>query len=319
MTIIIIVLVAIIAILAFLLIQKKTNDLQELIKYKSQVDTAKAQLLGAKNSYNAILEKTEQANMKYNALMEKYQTAVMQNEDQIQYLRQHRQEDLDKEFEVKRKAEEAKLQLNLNNKKEDYKILEQNLTDAMRQMNEQKEKINSQVEFERQKFQNILAPLRLYQREQQQRLFYTIQVPEQYREDINFLLTSVAQKVRHPDIISKLVWSEYIKPYIDDTFKRIEIKTEPGIYKLTNINNNKPYIGKSTDVKKRIADHFKSSVGIKSIADQTVHHAILQDGIWNWTIEVIAYCEKDKLSQLEKYYIDFFKTQEYGYNRKEGG
>ena len=319
MTIIIIVLVAIIAILVFLLIQKKTNDLQELIKYKSQVDTAKAQLLGAKNSYNAILENTEQANMKYNALMEKYQTAVMQNEDQIQYLRQHRQEDLDKEFEVKRKAEEAKLQLNLNSKKENYKILEQNLTDAMRQMNEQKEKINSQVEFERQKFQNILAPLRLYQREQQQRLFYTIQVPEQYREDINFLLTSVAQKVRHPDIISKLVWSEYIKPYIDDTFKRIEIKTEPGIYKLTNINNNKPYIGKSTDVKKRIADHFKSSVGIKSIADQTVHHAILQDGIWNWTIEVIAYCEKDKLSQLEKYYIDFFKTQEYGYNRKEGG
>ena len=125
--------------------------------------------------------------------------------------------------------------------------------------------------------------------------------------------------MRHPDIISKLVWSEYIKPYLDDTFKRIEIKAEPGIYKLTNINTNKPYIGKSTDVKKRITDHFKGSVGIRNIADQAVHHAILQDGIWNWTIEVITYCEKDKLSELEKYYIDFFKTQEYGYNKKEGG
>ena len=49
---------------------------------------------------------------------------------------------------------------------------------------------------------------------------------------------------------------------------------------------------------------------MKSIADQAVHHEILKTGIWNWTIEVIIYCDKDKLSELEKYYIDFFKTQE---------
>jgi len=54
---------------------------------------------------------------------------------------------------------------------------------------------------------------------------------------------------------------------LDDTFKRIEIKAEPGIYKLTSLLNGKCYIGKSTDVKKRITDHFKSTVGIKSIAD----------------------------------------------------
>jgi excinuclease UvrABC nuclease subunit len=54
---------------------------------------------------------------------------------------------------------------------------------------------------------------------------------------------------------------------LDDAFKRIEIKAEPGIYKLTNLDSGKAYIGKSTDIKKRIADHFKSSIGIKSIAD----------------------------------------------------
>jgi len=79
------------------------------------------------------------------------------------------------------------------------------------------------------------------------------------------------------------------------------------------------YIGKSTDVKKRIADHFKSSIGIKSIADQAVHHAILKEGFWNWTIEVITYADKDQLNELEKYYIEFFKTQEYGYNKNSGG
>jgi len=80
-------------------------------------------------------------------------------------------------------------------------------------------------------------------------------------------LTTVAQKVQHPDIISKLVWAEYVKPNLDNTFKRIEIKPEPGIYKLTNIDNGMAYIGKSTNVKTRIADHFKSSIGITSIAD----------------------------------------------------
>jgi len=73
--------------------------------------------------------------------------------------------------------------------------------------------------------------------------------------------------VQHPDIISKLVWAEYVKPNLDNTFKRIEIKAEPGIYKLTSLENGMSYIGKSTNVKNRIQDHFKSSIGIKSIAD----------------------------------------------------
>jgi len=80
-------------------------------------------------------------------------------------------------------------------------------------------------------------------------------------------LTSVAPHVAHPDIINKLIWTEYVRPYIEDTFKRVGIEDKPGIYKLTNMLNKKSYIGKSTNIKKRIADHFKSVVGIQSIAD----------------------------------------------------
>ena len=155
--------------------------------------------------------------------------------------------------------------------------------------------------------------------EKQERLFYTIQLPEEFHEDIEFLLTTVAAKVQHPDIISKLVWAEYVKNYLVDTCKKVDIREEPGIYKLTSLINGKSYIGKSTNVKRRIQDHFKSVVGIQSIADQAVHHAILKEGFWNWTIEVITYCDKDQLNDLERYYIDFFKTQDYGYNRNAGG
>lgn len=93
---------------------------------------------------------------------------------------------------------------------------------------------------------------------------------------------------------------------MDETIKRVGIKAEPGIYKLTNIENGKAYIGKSTDIKKRIQDHFKSSIGIASIAHQAVHDEILHTGFWNWSIEYIIYCDKADLNELEKYYIDFF-------------
>ena len=125
--------------------------------------------------------------------------------------------------------------------------------------------------------------------------------------------------MQHPDIINKLVWAEYVKPYLDETIKRAGIEDKPGIYKITSIETGKCYVGKSTNIKKRIQDHFKSAIGISTIADQAVHHEIWRSGFWNWTIEPIIYCDKDELSDLEKYYIDFFKAQEFGYNRKGGG
>ena len=61
------------------------------------------------------------------------------------------------------------------------------------------------------------------------------------------------------------------------------------------------------------------SLGLSTISDQEIHHAIKEQGFDNWTIEVITYCEKEKLNELEKYYIEFFKSQEWGYNKRAGG
>ena len=184
---------------------------------------------------------------------------------------------------------------------------------------ESQEAIISETEEQQKRFESLLLPLRQYEKEQQERLFYTIQVPDEYKDDINFLITTVSQKVQHPDIINKLVWAEYVKPYIEQTFKRVGIEDKPGIYKITNIENGKCYIGKSTKLKKRIIDHFKSSIGIKTIADQAVHHEIWKTGFWNWTIEPIIYCGKEQLNDMEKYYINFFKSNTFGYNKTGGG
>lgn len=319
----VIILGIIIAVLIFLLTRKQTIDKTQLDKYHEEIAEQRTQLEKIKTECNVYTQKIDQAYKKYHTIIEQYQNATQATQQQIdQYFegqRQRQRQRLEQEINQRKKVLEQGLQLDLENKKQEYNSLMQGVTAAMEYAQQQKQKILANVEEQRQKLEGILEPLRLYQKEEQAKLFYTIQIPQQFRDDINFLLTVVSQKVRHPDVISKLVWTEYVRPAIEATFKRIEIKSQPGIYKLTNLTNNKPYIGKSTDVKKRIADHFKSSVGIKSIADQAVHHAILEEGIWNWTIEIVTYCDKDKLSQLEKYYIDFFKTQDYGYNLKGGG
>ena len=197
--------------------------------------------------------------------------------------------------------------------------IEQATNKAIQTLNNYVAQTNEKViEWETQ-YNNLLQPLKRLQQQKMQHLFYTIQIPEQYQKDMQYLLTTVAPHVNHPDIISKLIWQQYVKPYLDDTFKRIGIKDQPGIYKITYIQNNKCYVGKSTNVKKRIADHFKSVIGIQSIADQAVHHQIKNTGLWNWMIEVIGYFPKEELSEKQKFYIKQFQAVQYGFNKNSGG
>lgn len=334
---IIILCLIIIGILCYKLYQKQTIDNSILENYRDQL----SQITHEWNELlkNKSIAETELAQAKEATSYERYKLEECKKDlqaalDTYHDITENKLKEIDDSIEEQRRTRQMELEQFLQGKKEYYQkllddtikqceIQDETIKEASetkwREAMEQIQEYNKSIAEAKERFEGIERTLRVYDLEQQQKLFYTIQLPEEYHEDIDFLLTTVAAKVQHPDIISKLVWTEYVKPNIEDTFKRIEIKAEPGIYKLTSLVNGKCYIGKSTNVKTRIADHFKSAVGIKSIADQAVHHAILKEGFWNWQIEVITYCDKDKLSELEKYYIEFFKAQEFGYNKTGGG
>lgn len=321
------ILIICIIILCIALKRKQILDKTELNKYNKEVTL----LEHRKKSLNEDIEFCEKQIAREQRHFEEAQVehnkAIARQTSELDAMYERnkvrRMEQLETEMEAQETASKQLLQKNLEIETAKYNELLQNLnaswlessTDCNNRINQLKE----DTEFQEKRFESLLAPLQQYEKAQQERLYYTIQVPEEYHNDIDYLLNVVSQKVNHPDIISKLVWAEYIKPYMDETIKRIGIKDEPGIYKITNIETGKCYIGKSTNVKKRLQDHFKSSVGIASIADQAIHHAILEQGIWNWIIEIITYCDKDKLNELEKYYIEFFKAVEFGYNKNSGG
>ncbi len=341
---ILIVCLIIIGVLGYLLYQKRQVDLSLLNEYNRQLEEAKDQVSFQKKALNAyeskLLDTTIKYNTEYQKLMDarnqldSVQTSLTDARDEYHHLvndrmaeidqlmdeqRQRRQESLDETFKEKKAVLEAELEKTL-------KDCDRQAEDAKKWMTNQIEEAQGKVkeyqlleEYQRERFLSVREPLLQYEKDKQAKLFYTIQLPEEYRDDIEFLLTTVAKRLSYKDIIYKLIWNEYIKPSFDDLVKRIELKSEPGIYKITSIIDGKCYIGKSTDVKKRLTEHIKGALGLSTISDQEIHHAIKDQGFDNWTIEIITYCEKEKLSELEKYYINFFKSQEWGYNKRAGG
>lgn len=96
----------------------------------------------------------------------------------------------------------------------------------------------------------------------------SLQLNQGSREDIDYLLNNVASRLTNPDILYKLIWSEYIQKPMNEVLEYILPQKEcSGIYKITNLRNKKSYIGRSTSVRKRLSDHVKSAIGISTIAD----------------------------------------------------
>ena len=88
------------------------------------------------------------------------------------------------------------------------------------------------------------------------------------------------------------------------------------IYKITNLINNKLYIGKtSKTIEKRFNEHCTAKIKNKS----AIRSAINKYGFENFKIDIIEICEQDISNDRERYYIKFFNSIKDGYNLTDGG
>jgi group I intron endonuclease len=99
------------------------------------------------------------------------------------------------------------------------------------------------------------------------------------------------------------------------------------VYKITNKINDKVYIGKTNNSKKRWQFHlWMSSLDIKKPGYSVIHAAINKYDKNNFTFEIIETCltEQDAFIK-ERYWINELKSNinkfgnEYGYNLTDGG
>lgn len=90
------------------------------------------------------------------------------------------------------------------------------------------------------------------------------------------------------------------------------------IYKITNLLNNKVYIGQTIkSIQKRFSVHCINFKGSKSI----IRQSILKNGKENFRIELIETCiSRDQMNEREIYWISFYNSiSPNGYNITVGG
>ena len=148
--------------------------------------------------------------------------------------------------------------------------------------------------------------------------FYCLTLPVNDRDDIQ-RLEKVKKDLHNPRILSMLIWQTFFQKNMTTLCNNVlGTKTVTGIYKITNLNTNMCYMGQAVDVANRWKEHAKCGLGIDTPAGNKLYAAMIDEGIWNFSWELLESCERALLDEKEKYYIGVYQASEFGYNSNKG-
>lgn len=203
------------------------------------------------------------------------------------------------------------LEKSYKTKEEEYDKKCAALVSEMADMKSQYAEIQSQL------VQGAAAALR--EREKKEKInFYKLKLSDSDSIDIKELF-ELRKRFRNPSALSKLIWSEYFLKQTSELCNRIlGTNTKCGIYKITNLVSNQAYIGQSVDIASRFKQHIKCGLGIDAPASNKLYKSMIEDGVWNFSFELLEECPKDKLNERESFWIDLYQTNKVGLNSTKG-
>ena len=213
------------------------------------------------------------------------------------------------------KNNEIKLQQEYENAVQEY---QDKLKYIKKSCEEEKALIESDLNSLKQTRHTAIELWRKQEQDKNQLDGYKLNITAQDKKDIQ-LLQNIQLQFSHPRVISKLIWQTYFQPLAKQQFIMIlGSTTKCGIYKITNIMNNKCYIGQSVDIYKRWCDHCKCGCGMDTPKNNQLYIAMQQDGIENFTFELLEECSREELNKKEAFYINLYESNYYGYNQTQG-
>ena len=130
-------------------------------------------------------------------------------------------------------------------------------------------------------------------------------------------IRSISHLLRDPEPINKVIWKVYYeKAYTDLVGRVVGSGRHCGIYKITNIENQKCYVGQARDISERWRQHIKRGIGAETPTRNKLYPAMQECGVENFTFEILEECDSNLLDSREDYWQDFYKAKEYGYSIK---
>ena len=205
--------------------------------------------------------------------------------------------------------------------KRKQELLQRQLDDFIASAAETKKSVNDEIEELRSLLEDykskrdLINQAIVHEKEiREQQDFYRIVLSESDKEDIQ-ILNTIEMRLHSRESLYKLIYDVFYKKPLDDMLNRVlEGKEFCGIYRITNLKTNESYIGKSTNIKNRFKQHIRTAIGLDGMARTKIHSAMKEYGIDNFSFEVLEKCTKENYSEREKYWINFYETNVYGYN-----
>lgn len=265
---------------------------------------------------------------KKNNLSKKYQDAILEFENDYKNKTEDKKVAIEKIMQEQiqeMKAENEKQRIEIDKQKkeifDDYgevvKEYEGMKVRAKEKYDKVMEEYNTTITKKKEEIQNLIEQFKKDEEARKEADFYRIAIPESFKDDIT-KLKSIAAQLSKPSTLYKLIWKEYYENSFNAMIGRVlgGDADKSGIYKITNINNQMVYIGQAVNIGSRWRTHVKRGLKAEEGTSNRLYTALWEEGVENFTFQVVEFCDRKDLTEREKFYISFYNTKEYGYNSK---
>ena len=270
-------------------IEKEIQQLQtETSVLKTEKNSVIEQITTLNNSMSAMEKQAQEAADLF------YQTKM-----------QTAQENLERSLEI----EAQKYQENVQNFENEY-------NQTVAELLEQYKQLEGNVALMRATNDAAVAAAKRAEEMKNQQDYYRIQLSAADLHEIE-LLRQVEPYLRDKEPLNKVIWKCYYeKPTTDLLGRVIGSGVHTGIYKITEIESGKCYIGQAANLADRWKQHIKRGVGAETPTRNKLYPAMIAAGPENFTFEVVELCDRQLLDEREDYWQDYFKAKEFGYSIK---
>lgn len=288
--------------------------------------------IGKRNGLNQQIKQTQLSNDKILEERKALQEEIKKEQRRVQEIESEYQSKKQLILDAKEAAEReyAERRDNLNNQhntryKELQNIFQEKQNQLQSEYDTKKAEIDLQIEELRAELDTIrrqkAAAIEAKQKElalKEQADLYRLNISKTDMEDIQ-LLRSIQFKLTNSRILCMLIWQTFYQPLAKKKFPIILGKKDVcGIYKITNMKDDKVYIGQAVDIYKRWYEHCKAGLGIDTPQGNKLYAAMLEDGLENFTFQLLEECPREELNKKEAYYISLYNSVQYGYNSTKG-